>query len=521
MRGRGPTPLALREADEEHALIFSSHLLLLNDTALRDRVIKKLEQSVNAERAISDTLEGFTNKLRSVADAYLRERIEDIWDLRSRLLDNLLPREASKSSSVGGRIVVTGNIAPSLVVELKAQGAKGIVAERGGPTSHGALLARSMGIPAVTGVSGILQQARGGQSLVLDGIQGRVVLSPSGETLRIYDEMAQKLASEHQLDLRFCHLPARSKDGVQVRIEANIGVSADLAAAREAGAQGIGLYRTEFPFMIREDFPTSAEQVRIYQKAYDNFPDESVTFRLLDLGGDKVLNAGPLEADRDPFRGHRSARVLLDEPRVLQDQVKAFMIAADARPLNILIPMVSTIRELRAVLKLIREAVDELAASADGLEGNPATLRLGAMIEVPAAVELAGAIAREVDFLSIGSNDLIQYTLAADRESARAAEQASPYHPAVLRMIRRTIDAGHKEGRPVSLCGELANHSKLAAALVAMGIDSLSLTPGAIPELKRRLASARILELRGDIDSILELDDAMEIREQLAGYLEG
>jgi phosphoenolpyruvate-protein kinase (PTS system EI component) len=207
--------------------------------------------------------------------------------------------------------------------------------------------------------------------------------------------------------------------------------------------------------------------------------------------------------------------------------VKAFMIAADARPLNILIPMVSTIRELRAILKLIREAVDELAGSADGLAGNPGTPppaaapRLGAMIEVPAAVELAGSIAREVDFLSIGSNDLIQYTLAADRESARAAEQASPYHPAVLRMIRRTIAAAHKEDRPVSLCGELANHSKLAAALVAMGIDSLSLTPGAIPELKRRLASARILELRKDIDSILELDDAMEIREKLGGYLEG
>ncbi len=503
---------AEQEIDEEHALIFSSHLLLLNDVVVHEQIEQRLKNRSPAHTAIFETLEGFVLRLLQVPDPYIQERVEDIYDLRSRLLSHLGDSQG-RSFGMSDKIVVTHGIAPSLVVELKAQGARGIITARGGPTSHGVLLARSMGIPAVTGLSEAVTTIQSGDTLILDGKAGKVIVSPSRSSLADYEERLGKLAERRESALRFRDLPGRTKDGRRVALQANISVTADLATAKESGADGIGLYRTEFPFLIREEFPTRAEQVRIYKRVYDYYPAGPVRFRLLDLGGDKLLPGNSMQVDRDPFQGYRSLRLLLDHPELLSTQVEAFVEAAGTRPVEVLIPMVTSMPELRRTLKLIREAVDRASPSFE-----PA-VRIGAMIEVPAAVELAGAIAREVDFLSIGSNDLIQYMLAADRENEKAATDDDPYHPAVLRAIRRVVEAGHRHGAAVTLCGELAGRRRLALALLAMNIDALSLAPGSIPEIKRFFASSRVGPLAESLDAILALDTAQEIKEAMREYV--
>ena len=502
---------AEEEADEEHALIFSSHLLLLNDQVLRERIHDQIRQELSAERAAHNALQRFIDKLEGLADPYIRDRVEDIWDLRNRLLSNLQPQ--SEDATLREKIVIAPGIAPSLVVELKTQGARGIVTERGGPTSHGALLARSMGIPAVTGVRGITARVQSGDRLILDGSTGRLYLRPSPPLLHRFEEQLHISEASRVSSLPYCHLPGRSRDGVGIPLQANIGVSADLAAAKENGAEGIGLYRTEFPFMIREDFPTRDEQVRIYRRAYEFFPEQSIRFRLLDLGGDKILPYAGIEADTDPFGGYRSLRVLLDNPSIVRDQVQALVLAASSRSLELLLPMVSSLRELQEMVALIRESIS-------GLKSDVTPPRIGAMIEVPAAVEIAPELARSVDFFSIGSNDLIQYTLAANRDSAGAARHSSPYHPAVLRMIARVIEAGHAADITVALCGVVATEAKFALALLGLGIDSLSLEPGTIPELKTLMARANAKELRVRIPQMIQLNDADDIEQALAREVE-
>lgn len=498
---------AKREAGEEHALIFSSHHLLLNDPVLTERIAEGIHQGQTAPDAIYSALEHLGQKLQNVSDPYIQDRVEDILDLRSRLLEKFLTVKA-QPSTMSDKIVIARGIPPSLVVELKAEGARGIITERGGPTSHGALLARSMGIPAVTGVLDIVLSVRSGDRLLIDGGLGKITASPSKEAVRDFTASVETLQSRKLSALRYRDLPSKTEDEVEFSLLANIGIAADMASARENGADGIGLYRTEFPFLIHEDFPTLQEQVRIYKKAYDFFPEGPVHFRLLDVGGDKLLPGNALEPERNPFRGYRAIRVLLENPIVLQDQVRAFTQAAGTRPMGILIPMVSSLKELRAAVTYIREAVNEVADSDH-------QLRIGAMIEVPAAVELANEIAREVDFFSIGSNDLTQYTLAVDRETSRADSEEDFYHPAVLRLIRRAIKAGHAQGKHVALCGEMGSENRLAVALVAMGINALSLAPDAIPGIKQTLAQCHVQDLRSQMDDILALGEASQIKQAL------
>jgi phosphotransferase system enzyme I (PtsP) len=503
---------AEQEADEEHALIFSSHLLLLNDPVLQDRIDKAIAGGVTAPVAVHTALEEFGKRLQNVADSYIQERVEDIHDLRSRILGHLLSK-GKQPPRVSDRIVVTRGLPPSLVVELKAEGARGLVTEAGGVTSHGALLARSMGIPAVTGVRDIVSRCKSGDRLIVDGFRGKLILNPSPQALEEHSARLRRGEQRRTEHLKFRDLPGRTADGVTVPLMANIAVAADLKVARENAADGVGLYRTEFPFIIREHFPTREEQVRIYAKAYSYFPDGPINFRILDLGGDKFLPSSSMSMDRDPFRGYRSIRVLFDYPHVLRDQVQAFSLAAGKRPLSILIPMVSSMDELRRVKKMIAEAIEALPGRE--VQRQP---RIGVMIELPAAVEIAATLAREVDYLSVGTNDLIQYALVIDRENSRIASVEDPFHPAILSMIRRTVLAGHSVGKPVSVCGEMANKRLLALALVAIGVDALSITPGAIPELKRALAGAEVKPLVERVESFLTLPDASSVERELKSF---
>jgi phosphotransferase system enzyme I (PtsP) len=491
---------AAREIDEEHALIFASHLLLLNDPTLLARINGQIGAGVSAAVAIGVAFDDLERRLRLAPDAYIQEKVDDVDDLRSRLLDHVL---GASRQRFGARVVVSGRIPPSLVVEIKTEGAQALVTEAGGATSHGVLLARAMSIPVVTGIADLLAVARPDDLLIVDGTKGRVIVRPSAETVARYQVKQQSLERARTEYAKYRHVLASTADAIRVTLFANVGVASDLLVARENGAEGVGLYRTEFPFIVRDAFPTRAEQVRIYAKAFDVFPEEPLQFRILDLGGDKFVAAGSMTPARSAFHGYRSLRVLFDHPQVLRDQVQALALAAGKRALRIMIPMLSSLEDLRRVRELIAQAL----ASIDEPVAQRAP-QIGAMIEVPAAVELAPEIAREVDFLSIGTNDLMQYALVVDREDSRMAQLSDPYHPAILRMIARVASAARAAGKPLGVCGEIAARPDLALAMLALGVDSLSVVPTAIPELKQALAGARLEPMRQAIGSIIALPDA-------------
>jgi phosphotransferase system, enzyme I, PtsP len=494
---------AAREIDEEHALIFASHLLLLNDPMLLGCVDAEIARGTSAPVAIGACFDELERRLRLVQDAYIHDKIEDIEDLRGRLLDHLLGESRPRLAT---EIVVSRNIPPSLVVEIKTQGAQALVTETGGATSHGVLLARAMGIPVVTGIADLLAQLRPNDSLVVDGTSGVVVLRPTEQTTLRYTAERQRLQQARTEYAKYRHILASTADGVRVPLHANVGVASDLLVARENGAEGVGLYRTEFPFIVRDAFPTREEQVRIYAKAYELFPEGPINFRILDLGGDKFVTHDSLSTMRGAFHGYRSIRVLFDHPEVLRDQVQALAIAAASRPLRILIPMLSSLEELRRVRAMIAQALSSIERA-----GAQRSAEIGALIEVPAAVELAPEIAREVDFLSIGTNDLMQYTLVVDREDSRMAQTSDPYHPAILRMIARVLSAAHQAGKKVGVCGEIAVRPDLALAMVALGVDSLSVVPTAIPELKQALAGMCLAPMKHAMEGMLRLSDAASL----------
>ncbi len=499
---------AARDLGEEHALIFTSHLVMLGDPALHERIEEVVASGLAAPAAIDAALGEFADRLRTVGDPYLQDRVEDIDDLHSRLADHLVLD--GRGGSLGTQIVVSPHVAPSLVMETKAQGAHGIVAELGGTTSHGVLLARSLGIPAVTGVDDIVRRIDPGDVVVVDGSAGIVVVRPTPETLARFEKRAQDVERLRTEFAKYRHVPARTADGVDVSILSNVAFGADLALAKENGAEGVGLYRTEFPFIVRGGFPTRDEQVRIYRKAYDAFPQGPINFRILDLAGDKFVSTRGAAAARGAFHGYRSIRVLFDYPHVLRDQVQAFALAAGRRPLRILVPMVSSVDELLRVKQMTLEAIEQVVEP-----GARGTLQFGAMIELAAAVEITADLAAHVDFFSIGTNDLIQYTLVIDREDPRMTSVNDAYHPAILRIIRRVISAAHHAHKPVTVCGEMAARADLALALVALGADALSVAAPEIPGLKRSLARASIGPLAEQIDRVLACPDGLALQAAL------
>jgi phosphotransferase system enzyme I (PtsP) len=500
------------ESDDEHATIFSAHLLLLGEPSLSARIERAIDAGSSAHIAIDHALAELARRLQGVEDPYLQERVEDIHDLRSRLLDHLL--DGPPRSSVGDRIVITRRFPPSLVIELKTRQARGLVTETGGTSSHGAILARSMGIPTVTGVEGIAG-IPAHERIIVDGTRGLVIVAPREETVARYQDEIQALEQTWTEFLTYRDRPACTLDGVHVVIQANIGISSDLVVASEHGAQGVGLYRTELAFIARGYFPSREEQTRIYARAYERFPDGPIHFRLLDLGGDKFIPGQGVPVSRNAFHGYRSIRVLFDYPHVLRDQVQAFALAAGTRPLRILIPMVTSLEELRRAQRLVQEALDELPADA-AAQRQP---RFGVMIETPAAVELADHLAREVEFLAIGTNDLIQYAIVADRDDPRMALPTDYYHPAIVRMIRRTLVAAHAAGKKVTVCGEMTARREAALLLVALGVDGLSIAPGEIPSIKRAIMTSEVGRLHAAIDGILALPDLESVRRAVEACL--
>ncbi len=511
---QGMQQVAIRRVGPAEAAIFEAHLLILQDPLLLETVRERLfEQRVNAEAAWQQVIEATAGDYRALDDAYMQGRAADVLDIGQRVLQHLTGLERPALRLEKPAILVARELTPSDTMRLDPSVVLGICTELGGATSHSAILARSLGIPAVVGRGPTLSTIARGQRVALDGNQGRLWLNPDKATLaQLKAEQKAWLAAQRQARAAG-RQPATTKEGSRVEVGANIGGPHDTTVALEYGAEGVGLFRTEFLFLDRTSAPSEEEQLAVYRQVVEAMAPRPVIIRTLDVGGDKPLPYLELGLEENPFLGWRGIRFCLDRPEVFKPQLRAILRAGAGHSLKVMFPMVGALPELRAAKAVLAEVQAELGDAR--LPFNDA-LEVGIMIEVPAAVTIADQLAAEVDFFSIGTNDLAQYTMAADRGNARVAGLADALQPAVLRLVQQTVQAGHAAGVWVGMCGELAGEPLATPLLVGLGLDELSMNAPAIPAVKAAMKRWSRPEAAHIAQHTLSLETAAAVREYLA-----
>src|SRR6185503_492028 len=507
-----------RELGYEHSFILDAHLLMLEDT----RLITELEQEirtrrVNAEWAVRSSIDRMAEAYRQVNDSYLRERTSDLEDVARRLLTILSGRDQFDLSKVDEDVVIVAkDIWPSTVAELDFNRVLGFATNAGGITSHSAIIARALGIPAVVGLHDVTRHARTGNTIIIDGSAGEVILRPGKPLQREY---AQKRAREVELRSRRARgaiEAAETMDGTRIRVRANVEHPTEIESLQLFGAEGIGMYRSEFIFLASlPKLPSEEEQYRIYRRLAEATGEAGASIRVFDLGGDKLTLEG-FEEEENPALGLRAIRLSLRAEDIFRTQLRAILRANRHGKLRVVLPLISTITELREAKRIITEVKHELAEA--GVEHN-ASLPLGVMIEVPAAALMADLFAREADFLSIGTNDLIQYILAVDRANENVAHLYQPLNPAVLRTIAHLVRAAETEQVPLELCGEMAADPIQAIALIGLGIRTLSLVPASIPLVKNAVRSVELERVKSLMKDAMKLASSAEVEELLAREL--
>lgn len=471
-------------AGEEEAAIFDVQIAILDDAELLENVRALIRQNLGAEKAFDLVMVDWRQSFARHSHAMLRERVADITDIHIRVLSLLLdlgdhdPVDVPKGSNA---ILVTHDLTPSLTVQLDRGAISAIATDAGTRTSHVAILARSLRLPAVVGLRDATTQLRSGQRVILDGSLGILVPDPSEAQIHAYAERAQREASEDTALREMAGSEPVTLDGVRLTLRANVDLPEEADAAADSGAEGVGLMRTEFLVVGRATMPDEDEQFRAYSRVVGAFGGRPVVIRTFDVGGDK-LPIGGFPTEANPFLGWRAIRVCLDEPELFKTQLRALLRAAVQGDVRIMLPLVVTLDEVRAARRLLNEAADELAAR--GVE-HRRDVPLGVMVETPAAAVVADMLAPEVAFFSIGTNDLVQYTLAVDRGNVNLASRFTPLHPAVLRLINRTVRMGADAGREVGVCGEMASQPLMAFALIGLGVRQLSVAPQSVPLVKR------------------------------------
>jgi phosphotransferase system enzyme I (PtsI) len=505
--------LAAKEL-REHSYILDAHRMMLEDKMLVEETAEIIvTQRVNAEWALEQNVERLRQIFAAIDDEYLRERGNDIDSVANRVLHNLSGKKTDGFSGLEkGAIVVAHDLSPVDIGQLDRHDVAGVLTDVGGPTSHTAIMARSLEIAAVVGMENVTSQIEGGETVILDGTTGEVILRPSEELLaeyrgreRIYEARTQRLLAERDL-------PAETLDGNRIRLEANVELPEETSLLREYGAEGIGLYRTEFLFLDRVGFPTEEEHLSVYRVVAEAMAPHPTTLRTFDLGGDKFVSELGLTEQENPAMGLRAIRFCLREVGVFKSQLKGILRAALYGNLRILLPMISGIGEVRQAKAVIREAMDELRA--EGKPFNP-SVTVGVMIEVPSACMIADRIAAEADFLSIGTNDLIQYALAVDRVNENVSYLYEPLHPSVLRFIKMVVDAGHGAGIPVAMCGEMAGEPLFVLILLGLGLDSLSMNVASIPRIKKIIRRVTYQESVAALEAAMRMGTAEEIEAML------
>ncbi len=494
--------------------ILEAQRLVVRDPSLKDRVTRTIrERRVNAEAAVAEVIDEFTRSFDAIPDTYLRERAADIRDVGRRVLSALIEEGEEGTAVPEGAIVVTDELLPSATARLELARVRAFVTERGGRFSHAAILARSTGIPAVTGVPQAAQQIRTGDHLIVDAVAGVVFVNPDRTVRAEYDRLEAEIRAyraelAHEVDA-----PSVTLDGTAIPLLANVNKLSDTEAALLYRAEGIGLFRTEFGFAVRNTFPTEEEQFHSLNRAAERFHPRKVVFRMLDLGGDKDVPYFPMPASRNPSLAPRGVRLLLRHPEVMKPQLRAFLRVSAEHPVGVLLPVVGGVDEIREARAVIRQVQAELAA-----EGKPFDRRVpvGAMIEVPAAALLAATLAREIDFFSLGTNDLVQYLLAADREDESSDAWYQPLHPAVLRLIGDMAEAARAAGRPMTLCGDMGGNPVYTQLLVGLGLREFSVAPGALPGLRSTVRRMRLDAAADLARKALQLETAADVEKLIA-----
>ncbi len=504
--------------DEDHAEIFDAHLEMLRDVEIKGQVESMIENdNVSAAYAYERVTQQFIEMFQEMEDEYFRARATDISDIQQRVLGYLLDKPIKDLSLLKeDTVVVARDLTPSDTAGLDLDKVKGFVTEIGGRTSHTAIIARALGIPAIVGATDALKNIEDGQTLYLDAAQGEVHIDPDEALLK---KAQQKQAQEekHKKELKkFSDKTTKTKDGKALPLFANLGSLKELVAVNEHGAEGVGLFRTEFLFMDTDKMPTRDEQVKAYQKVFETI--QPVIVRTLDIGGDKDLPYLKQDKEENPFLGHRAIRLTLEQEDLFQTQLQALLIAAkDQKDVRIMFPMIATLEELSKAKQALAEAADALESEGVDYQKN---VQVGIMIEIPSAALNARALAKRCDFFSIGTNDLIQYTFAADRMNEKVAYLYRPYDPVLLRLIKTVIDGGHAENIEVGVCGEIAGDLNAALMLAGMGIDELSMSPANVLEIRRALSKVSEKELKALADEALSSEDVGDVKRLLSDFRE-
>ncbi|HDE3645584.1 TPA: phosphoenolpyruvate--protein phosphotransferase [Staphylococcus aureus] len=466
--------------------IFDAHLLVLDDPELIQPIQDKIKnENANAATALTDVTTQFVTIFESMDNEYMKERAADIRDVSKRVLSHILGIELPNPSMIDESVVIVGNdLTPSDTAQLNKEFVQGFATNIGGRTSHSAIMSRSLEIPAIVGTKSITQEVKQGDMIIVDGLNGDVIVNPTEDELIAYQDKRERYFADKKELQKLRDADTVTVDGVHAELAANIGTPNDLPGVIENGAQGIGLYRTEFLYMGRDQMPTEEEQFEAYKEVLEAMNGKRVVVRTLDIGGDKELSYLNLPEEMNPFLGYRAIRLCLAQQDIFRPQLRALLRASVYGKLNIMFPMVATINEFREAKAILLEEKENLKNEGHDISDD---IELGIMVEIPATAALADVFAKEVDFFSIGTNDLIQYTLAADRMSERVSYLYQPYNPSILRLVKQVIEASHKEGKWTGMCGEMAGDETAIPLLLGLGLDEFSMSATSILKARRQI----------------------------------
>lgn len=510
--------MAGRTFGEEKEAIFEGHIMLLEDEELEGDIVSLIrDERFSAEKAIHHAIEQYASMMAELDDPYLRERATDFRDIGTRLVKNALGMEIVNLSTIDEEVIlVAHDLTPSETAQINLNFVRGFVTDIGGRTSHTSIMARSLELPAIVGTNDITKQVKSGDFLVLDALHNHVLINPSDEQLKkLKDAQAKFLAEKAEL-AKLKELPAETTDGHRVEVCANIGTIKDMDGAHRNGAEGVGLYRTEFLFMDRDALPSEEEQYHAYKEVAESMPDHPIIVRTMDIGGDKELPYMKFPKEMNPFLGWRAVRIFFDRKDIMHTQLRAILRASAYGKLRIMFPMIISVEELRALKQEIEELKAELRSEQLPFDES---IEVGVMIETPAAAVIARHLAKEADFFSIGTNDLTQYTLAVDRGNELISGLYNPLSPSVLTLIKQVIDASHAEGKWTGMCGELAGDDRASLLLLGMGLDEFSMSAMSIPRVKQLVRSANYAEVKAMADQALACATIAEVEAVLDTFV--
>ncbi|MHA7766318.1 phosphoenolpyruvate--protein phosphotransferase [Bacillus atrophaeus] len=501
---------ALKELGQDKADIFSAHLLVLSDPELLNPIKEKISsESVNAEFALKETASMFVSMFESMDNEYMKERAADIRDVTKRVTGHLLGVEIPNPSLISEEVIIVAeDLTPSDTAQLNREFVKGFTTDIGGRTSHSAIMARSLEIPAVVGTKTATGTIQNGVTVIVDGINGDVIIDPSADTVKKYEEKHSAYMAQKAEWAKLVNEPTVSKDGHHVELAANIGTPDDVKGVLENGGEAVGLYRTEFLYMGREQLPTEDEQFDAYKAVLERMEGKSVVVRTLDIGGDKELPYLELPKEMNPFLGYRAIRLCLDEQEIFRTQLRALLRASTYGNLKIMFPMIATVNEFREAKAILLEEKEKVVQAGQVVSED---IEVGMMVEIPSTAVIADQFAKEVDFFSIGTNDLIQYTMAADRMNERVAYLYQPYNPAILRLITLVIEAAHKEGKWVGMCGEMAGDEIAIPILLGLGLDEFSMSATSILPARTQISKLSKKEAESFKEKILSMSTTEEV----------